>query len=97
MNKLKALNISMSFSSAQHSVDVLDDISLELREGQSIGIIGSSGCGKTTLLQILAGLETPSEGKVFFNNINLSDNNKKAVQSTAIELIWICLSVPLLT
>ena len=67
----------MSFSSAQHSVDVLDDITLELQEGQSIGIIGSSGCGKTTLLQILAGLETPSEGKVFFNDINLSDNNKK--------------------
>ena len=77
MNKLKALNISMSFCSAQHSVDVLDDITLELQEGQSIGIIGSSGCGKTTLLQILAGLETPSKGKVFFNDINLSDNNKK--------------------
>ena len=77
MNKLKALNISMSFSNTQHSVDVLDDITLELQEGQSIGIIGSSGCGKTTLLQILAGLETPSEGKVFFNDINLSDNNKK--------------------
>ena len=67
----------MSFSSAQHSVDVLDDITLELQEGQSIGIIGSSGCGKTTLLQILAGLETPSEGKVFFNDIKLSDNKKK--------------------
>ena len=76
MNKLQALNISMSFSSAQHSVDVLEDISLELHEGQSIGIIGSSGCGKTTLLQILAGLETPSTGKVFFNDINLSANNK---------------------
>jgi lipoprotein-releasing system ATP-binding protein len=47
-----------------------------LDEGQSIGIIGSSGCGKTTLLQILAGLETPSVGKVFFNDINLSANNK---------------------
>ena len=76
MNKLQALNISMSFSNAQHSVDVLEDISLELHEGQSIGIIGSSGCGKTTLLQILAGLETPSVGKVFFNDINLSANNK---------------------
>ena len=76
MNKLQALNISMSFSSAQHSVDVLEDISLELHEGQSIGIIGSSGCGKTTLLQILAGLETPSTGKVFFNDIDLSANNK---------------------
>ena len=76
MNKLQALNISMSFSNAQHSVDVLEDISLELHEGQSIGIIGSSGCGKTTLLQILAGLETASAGKVFFNDINLSANNK---------------------
>ena len=76
MNKLQAKNISMSFASAQDTVDVLTDISLVLDEGQSIGIIGSSGCGKTTLLQILAGLETPSVGKVFFNDINLSANNK---------------------
>ena len=76
MNKLQAKNISMSFTSAQHSVDVLADISLVLGEGKSIGIIGSSGCGKTTLLQILAGLETPSAGKVFFNDTNLSANNK---------------------
>ena len=76
MNKLQAKNISMSFASAQNTVDVLRDISLVLDEGQSIGIIGSSGCGKTTLLQILAGLETPSVGKVFFNDINLSANNK---------------------
>ena len=66
----------MSFANAQHTVDVLTDISLVLDEGQSIAIIGSSGCGKTTLLQILAGLETPSAGKVFFNDINLSANNK---------------------
>jgi lipoprotein-releasing system ATP-binding protein len=76
MNKLQAKNISMSFASAQNTVDVLTDISLVLDDGQSIGIIGSSGCGKTTLLQILAGLETPSVGKVFFNDINLSANNK---------------------
>ena len=76
MNKLQAKNISMSFASAQDTVDVLTDISLVLDEGQSIGIIGSSGCGKTTLLQILAGLETPSVGKVFFNDTNLSANNK---------------------
>ena len=76
MNKLQAKNISMSFASAQNTVDVLTDISLVLDEGQSIAIIGSSGCGKTTLLQILAGLETPSVGKVFFNDTNLSANNK---------------------
>ncbi|MDC1326264.1 ATP-binding cassette domain-containing protein, partial [Gammaproteobacteria bacterium] len=62
MSSLIAKNISMSFANSQHSMNVLDDISLELVEGQSIGIIGSSGCGKTTLLQILAGLETPVTG-----------------------------------
>jgi lipoprotein-releasing system ATP-binding protein len=76
MNRLQASNISMSFTNAQHSVDVLEGISLVLHEGQSIGIIGSSGCGKTTLLQILAGLESPTAGKVIFNDINLSANNK---------------------
>ena len=76
MNRLQASNISMSFTNAQHSVDVLEGISLVLHEGQSLGIIGSSGCGKTTLLQILAGLESPTAGKVIFNDINLSANNK---------------------
>tara|TARA_B100000768_G_C11161525_1_gene324771 strand:- start:3 stop:689 length:687 start_codon:yes stop_codon:yes gene_type:complete len=76
MNKLAAHNISMNFSNAQDSLNVLQDISLDLCEGQSIGIIGSSGCGKTTLLQILAGLETPSAGSVYFNETNLSENNK---------------------
>jgi|TARA_B110000495_G_C23016447_1_gene602154 lipoprotein-releasing system ATP-binding protein len=76
MNKLSATNISMNFTNAQDSLNVLQDISLELSEGQSIGIIGSSGCGKTTLLQILAGLETPSSGSVYFNETNLSANKK---------------------
>ena len=76
MNKLSATNISMNFTNAQDSLNVLQDISLELSEGQSIGIIGSSGCGKTTLLQILAGLETPSSGSVYFNETNLSENKK---------------------
>ena len=76
MNKLSATNISMNFTNAQDSLNVLQDISLELSEGQSIGIIGSSGCGKTTLLQILAGLETPSSGSIYFNETNLSANKK---------------------
>ena len=76
MNKLSATNISMNFTNAQDSLNVLQEISLELSEGQSIGIIGSSGCGKTTLLQILAGLETPSSGSVYFNETNLSENKK---------------------
>ena len=74
MNKLIASNLSMSYSSANHKVEVLNDVSLTIPQGSCIGIIGSSGSGKTTLLQILAGLETPTQGSIFYNDINLSEN-----------------------
>ena len=76
MSSLLAKNISMSFANSKHSVNVLDNISLELIEGRSIGIIGSSGCGKTTLLQILAGLETPTAGSIYHDDLDLSERNK---------------------
>ena len=57
-------------------VKAVNGISLTIKEGEFTALKGPSGCGKTTLLQILAGLETPSVGKVFFNDINLSANNK---------------------
>lgn len=45
---------------------VLDDLSLEIRQGEIFTLLGASGCGKTTLLRILAGLETPDQGRVYF-------------------------------
>lgn len=40
----------------------LDDISLEIRDGEFLAILGPSGCGKTTLLRIIGGFEAPTEG-----------------------------------
>lgn len=57
---LKAQHISKAFGSEQ----VLKDLSLELHEHETLSILGRSGCGKTTLLKILAGLECPDQGKV---------------------------------
>ncbi|WP_296262562.1 MULTISPECIES: ABC transporter ATP-binding protein [unclassified Pseudomonas] len=45
---------------------VLDDLSLEIRQGEIFTLLGASGCGKTTLLRILAGLETPDQGRLYF-------------------------------
>jgi len=55
----------------------LANISFSINEGQSVGIIGSSGSGKTTFLQILAGLDNADEGNIYFNDINLSANGDK--------------------
>ncbi len=57
---LQINNISKSFGENQ----VLKNINLDIHSGEFITLLGSSGCGKTTLLRILAGLETPDEGSV---------------------------------
>ena len=57
---LSAKNIFKQYNRLQ----VLDDISLTLKKGEIICVLGASGCGKTTLLKILAGLETQSKGQV---------------------------------
>jgi tungstate transport system ATP-binding protein len=44
----------------------LDGVSLEVREGVPLGLVGSSGAGKTTLLRVLAGLQQPAEGKLLY-------------------------------
>ena len=56
-------NITKSFD----GVSVLRGISLEARRGEFITLLGSSGCGKTTTLRIIAGLESPDSGRVLLS------------------------------
>lgn len=46
----------------------MDDISFTAEKGQCIGIIGANGCGKTTLLSIMAGVNKTQSGKIYYNN-----------------------------
>lgn len=60
---LSIKNISKSFGDTK----VLKNISIDIEKGEFITLLGSSGCGKTTLLRIIGGLETPDNGQVFLN------------------------------
>jgi len=51
----------------------LDHINLEVNDGETISIVGPSGCGKSTLLKVVAGLEYPNEGRVLYNNYDVTD------------------------
>ena len=51
---------------------ILRDINMTFSSGEFVAIIGSSGCGKTTTLRIIAGFEEPSDGEVLFNGIEIS-------------------------
>mgnify|MGYP000863476006 FL=1 len=63
--------------------DVLKGFNLEVYEGEFITLLGSSGCGKTTTLRIIAGLETPDEGKVFLAGEDVTEKaaNKRDVNT----------------
>ena len=63
-SKLAIENVSKSFQSASGMVLALDHVSLQVNEGEFVCLVGASGCGKTTLLNIIAGLEKPDSGDV---------------------------------
>jgi ABC-type nitrate/sulfonate/bicarbonate transport system ATPase subunit len=68
MSKLSVRNLSKSYPNGENGiVEVLDNISFDVHEGELLAIVGPSGCGKTTLLKIIAGLLEPDEGQVFID------------------------------
>jgi iron(III) transport system ATP-binding protein len=54
------------------TVTALDGLNLEIRPGELFFLLGASGCGKTTLLRCIAGLETPTEGQIFFGETDVT-------------------------
>ena len=60
------------------SVVALDDVVLEIEQGQFVTLLGPSGCGKTTLLRIIAGLETPTAGDVYFGDERVTQRPPQA-------------------
>lgn len=65
-------NITKSYTTNNTQKLVLDNINLSIKTNEIFGIIGESGAGKTSLLRIILQLETPDEGQVLLNNLDLS-------------------------
>jgi sulfonate transport system ATP-binding protein len=63
-SKLAIDDVSKSFRASTGLVQALDRVSLQVGEGEFVCLVGASGCGKTTLLNIIAGLEKPDSGTV---------------------------------
>lgn len=61
---LEAKGVSKSFGHNGHTAEILDDINLSLEEGEFVAIVGFSGTGKTTLINLLGGLELPTAGTI---------------------------------
>jgi len=73
---LRIENIYKTFENSGQIIQVLKGINLHVLPGESYGIIGPSGAGKSTLLNIMGTLEPPSEGNVFFEDLDVYQMNE---------------------
>jgi lipoprotein-releasing system ATP-binding protein len=69
---IEVKNISKSFGLDEKPLKVLDDLSLNMQEGETLGLVGASGSGKSTLLHIICGLENPDSGRVIIKNKDIT-------------------------
>ncbi|MED0993474.1 ABC transporter ATP-binding protein [Bacillus nitratireducens] len=79
MNALvSARNVTKIYNKNQ--LPGLNKVSFDIKTGEFVGIMGASGSGKTTLLNILSTIDTPTDGEVFINGVNIQtlNNNKSA-------------------
>lgn len=71
-------HLSKQVQSGDSKIHILRDVNLNIKTGESVAIVGASGSGKTTLLSILAGLDVPTSGEVYFERQALHLLNEEA-------------------
>ena len=71
---------NVSFRYREDMPLILDDLSLKIRPGQYVAIVGATGCGKSTLMRILLGFEKPQKGAVYYNGKDLNTIDLKSLR-----------------
>ena len=71
---------NISFRYNESMPNVLDNLSLKIKPGQYVAIVGTTGCGKSTLMRIMLGFETPQKGAVYYDGKDLSRMDLKSLR-----------------
>ena len=77
MEILKIENLSKTYGKNEAKVDALKNINLSINKGEFVAIVGPSGSGKSTLLHLIGGVDKPSEGKVYINDVDIYNLKEK--------------------
>ncbi|MCB2307394.1 ABC transporter ATP-binding protein [Clostridium estertheticum] len=76
MEILRTENLTKTYGMGDTKVTALDNLNLRISKGQFVAIIGSSGSGKSTLLHMLGGVDNPTKGKIYIDDIDISSMNE---------------------
>ena len=76
MSLLKTTNLGISFGGLR----AVDDVNIEIKDGELVGLIGPNGAGKTTIFNLLTGVYKPTDGDISLNEISI---NKKKYSSNS--------------
>ncbi len=77
MEILKVENLTKSYGSGEAKVDALKNVNLSIKKGEFVAIVGPSGSGKSTLLHLLGGVDRPTSGKVYINDVDIYNLKEK--------------------
>ncbi len=88
---IKAIGLRKSVANYGGRLDILNGIDLEIKTGESVAVVGASGSGKSTLLGLLAGLDEPSAGEIFLDDVEitaLDEDGRAAVRARSVGFVF---------
>lgn len=92
MNNVLVCNqLTKSYQQGEQAVAVLDELSVTIKQGELVAIVGRSGCGKSTFLHLAGALDTPTSGQVLINDVDiqqLSNKQRAAFRNQHIGFIY---------
>jgi putative ABC transport system ATP-binding protein len=77
MEILKTIDLCKSYGTGDTKVEALKNVSLSIRQGEFVAVVGASGSGKSTLLHLLGGVDKPTSGKVIIDGQDIYKSNEK--------------------
>ncbi|MEA9355122.1 ABC transporter ATP-binding protein [Bacteriovorax sp. PP10] len=77
--KISVKNLNKHFLQGKNTINVLNDVNLEIKSGEIIALLGKSGSGKTTMLSMLAGLDRPDQGSIIVDDQDLTKLSEEAL------------------
>ena len=88
---IKAEAVSKTVSTKQEHLTILEHVDIDIREGETVAIVGTSGAGKSTLMTLLAGLDVPTEGEISLLGQPLSrldDEARAKIRSESVGFVF---------